>query len=552
MNKRLLLVPALLLMPLIAFAGDDPFQGSEQEIPGIVSINAAPNSGSGAQNAAVSGLKPIQATKGIVDLNFKSTVTQSTETLDQVFAALNSGDRDVMARVRYLPNNDDAWYCRWKMIEDARQTIDCTYYIVDKDIFGQSFLGLLARKAKEGVKIRLMVDGRIYRSGYMKGMPDMFQELAGFPNVQIKLFNSVSKSLLNIFNDFLGMFAGNHDKIIVVDGKLSIVGGRNIGPDYFVTNGEYPCVYRDTDVIMDGENIARAMTKAFEVEWACLRNSTVKPDFINWKDQKARLQIATYVMERYIRGGQKLDPNKLPGWGKKAKEILVELNAEVSKFKNISRFIGYRIFTNEAAKPVKLVDKVSHIGKVNDITPCLVKFIDACRKEVYIQNPYVVLTVDAYQALKRASARGVKIILHSNSGASTDSLFPQAFLMNDWKQMLADMPTMRLLVAPSENERLHSKTFVFDSQITVVGTYNMDPLSETSNSELIAVINDAEFARVTREQGDKDMAKVIEYKITVKPDGTIVPVYGPEDHLSEKIIKKMNLYRKLKWIRPVI
>ena len=97
---------------------------------------------------------------------------------------------------------------------------------------------------------------------------------------------------------------------------------------------------------------------------------------------------------------------------------------------------------------------------------------------------------DYVSRFRRASARGVKIIFHSNSGASTDSLFPQAFLMNDWKKMLAEMPTCRIFVAPSENERLHSKTFVIDSQITIVGSYNMDPLSQNSNSEVVAVIDD--------------------------------------------------------------
>ena len=548
MNKRWTLVSALILFPLAAWAGADAFKDSDSTVTTV----SKSQQGTSVTSSAPIGAKTLQATPWRVDLTRKPKVALATQTLDEVFAALNQGDPDVMARVRYIPDNDDALYCRWKMLEDARKTIDCTYYIVDKDIFGQSFLGLLARKAKEGVKIRLMIDRRIYRSSYMKGMPDMFDELAGFPNVEIKLFNSVSKSLLHIFDDFSGLFASNHDKIIVVDDTYSIVGGRNIGPDYFVARGEYFCVYRDTDVLIEGANIAKSMTAAFEAEWKCLRNSTVKPDRINLKDQKARLQIATYVMERYIRGGQMLDPEKLTGWGKKAKEILAELNAEVSKYKEISEFNGYQLFTNETEKPVKLVDKLSHIGKANDITPCLVQFIDACREEIYIQNPYVVLTSEAYEALKRASARGVKILLHSNSGASTDSLFPQAFLMNDWKKMLAEMPTLRILVAPSENERLHSKTFVFDSQITVIGTYNMDPLSQNSNSELIAVINDREFAQAALEQGQRDMEKVIEYKITIKSDGTVEKLYGPEDHLNAETIKKMNQYRRLKWIRPVI
>lgn len=472
-------------------------------------------------------------------------------TLDQVFDGLNRNETPAPTRVKFVWANDDAWYCRWQMLAAAKNTIDCTYYILDKDIFGQSFLGLLARKARQGVKVRLMIDGRIYRTPYMKGMPDRIQELAGFPNVEIKLYNSVSQSLLHAFTDFKGLFASNHDKIIIIDGVLSITGGRNIGPDYFAQNGEYPIVYRDTDILMHGRQVASRMKQAFEEEWKCLRNSVVKPDVINFRDQRDRLHIAAMVMERYLYGLKPVDPAKT-NWTKAQKAILAELNAEVAKFKNLSSLANYRMFTNERTMPVKIVDKHSALGKVNDIGPCLQAFCEAARSEIVIQNPYVVLSDQAWEALRRASARGVKIIFHTNSGASTDSLFPQAFLMNDWVRMLTEMPTCRLFVAPSQNERLHSKTFVVDRQIVIIGSYNMDPLSETSNSEAVAVVNDRAFAAEVRDQIDRDMRVVLEYRIKIGPDGKTVSAFGPEHHLDPKILKKMNLYRKLKWIRPVI
>ncbi len=472
-------------------------------------------------------------------------------TLDQVFAAINKNERAAMARVRHIPFNDEAWYARWKMVSEAKQTIDCTYYILDKDIFGQAYLGLLMRKAREGVKIRLMIDGRIYRSPYMKGMPDRIQELAAFPGVQIKLYNSISHSLLHAITDVKGLFASNHDKIIIVDGKLSIIGGRNIGPDYFAGKGEYPIVYRDADILMEGPRIAASLKAAFEFEWNSKRNSVVKPDRWNLNQQRDRLEIAAQVMERYIKGRGLFDPSRT-NLTDRQKEILTELNGEISKFKNISKYSSYVMWGRETPLPVKIIDKYSSFGNMDGITPSLVAFFDAAREEIIIQNPYVVLTQEAWQALRRASARKVKIIFHSNSGASTDSLFPQAFLMNDWKQMLAEMPTCRLYVAPSQNERLHSKTFVIDSKITIIGSYNMDPLSQESNSEVVAAVNDERFARETRDQIMKDMEVVLEYKIRIEPDGTITKVFGPEDHLDPKILKRMNFYRKLKWIRPVI
>ncbi len=234
------------------------------------------------------------------------------------------------------------------------------------------------------------------------------------------------------------------------------------------------------------------------------------------------------------------------------RKILAELNAEIVKFKNISQYERFRLFTNEPRLETKIIDKSSSFGHFNDITSCLIGFIDAAQEEIVIQNPYVVITPEAYAALQRASARGVKIVFHTNSGASTDSILPQAFLMNDWVRMLADMPTCRLFVAPSANERLHSKTFVFDSKVTVIGSYNMDPLSQNSNSEVVAAIRDAGFGAATREQIRRDMAKVIEYKIKIDPDGRATSAFGPQDHLSPKMIRRMDFFRRLGWLRPVI
>ncbi|HEY9069409.1 MAG TPA: phosphatidylserine/phosphatidylglycerophosphate/cardiolipin synthase family protein [Candidatus Ozemobacteraceae bacterium] len=475
----------------------------------------------------------------------------ANDDLQAAFDAIAVPKGDTSTRVRLIWRNDDAWYARWKMLESAKQTIDCTYYIVDKDIFGQAFLGLLAKKAREGVKIRLMIDGRIYRSGYMKGMPDRFQELAALPNVEIKQFNAVAKSLTSLFEDFRMVFASNHDKIIIIDGQTTIIGGRNIGPDYFVGKGEYDIVYRDTDVLMSGAHVATQLKQAFDDEWGCLKNSTVKPDLINWKDQSARLDLAYQAMRRFIMGEGLFDASKLKLSGK-LPEALKEFNEELSKFKNLSSYASFQLFRGERPKPVKILDKHSRLGALNGITPSLVKFIDCSREEIIIQNPYLVLTDEANAALKRASARGVKILMHTNSGGSTDSLFPQAFLMTDWKKMLKEMPTCRLLVAPTINERLHSKVFVFDRQIAVVGSYNMDALSEQVNSEVVAAICDRQFATMTALRLIDDMKSTVEYKISVDKDGNVTKVYGPEDHCSKKIIDRMNFLRKLTWLRPVI
>lgn len=472
--------------------------------------------------------------------------------LTEIFNSIQVDNQRDLTRVRFIANNDDAWYCRWKMIEEARDTIDCTYYIVDKDMFGQAFIGLLLNKARKGVRIRLMIDGRVYRMPYMSKMPDKIEELAAFPNVKIKLYNSVSRSLTGIFSDFKKVAASNHDKIIIADGYTSIIGGRNIGADYFAQNGENDIVYRDTDILMQGKHVATQLKKAFDDEWNHLKNSVVKADSINFKDQLASVDLAYRVMSRYMQGRGLFDPEK-SRMSDKLRKTLNEMNEEIKNYKNISSYSGYQLFRGERPMPTKILDKHSRIGALNGITPNLLKMIEACKNEIIIQNPYLVITEEAEAALKRAAARGVKIIFHTNSAESTDSLFPQAFLMNDWKRILKDMPGSRILVAPSQNERLHSKTFVFDSLITVIGSYNMDPLSEDINSEVVAAVLDKSFAtRVRLRILGPDIKKVIEYKIQLDAEGRIIKAYGPEDHVNQKVVKKMNMMRKLQWLRPLI
>lgn len=471
--------------------------------------------------------------------------------ISEVFDSIKVDGSYDRTRIRLITANDEAFYSRWKMVEDARETIDCTYFIIDKDIFGQSFIGLLLKKARQGVRIRLMIDGRVYRMPYMSKMPDKIEELAAFPNVQIKLYNSIRKSLVSVFTDYKKIVASNHDKIIICDGLVSIIGGRNIGADYFAQNGENDIVYNDSDVLMQGRHVAGQLKKAFDDEWKFNRNLVVKADAINFKDQLAKVELAYRVMTRYMQGGGLFDPEKVTDG--KLKEALIEMNKEISAFKNISSYAAFQMFRGEREKPVKILDKHSHTGPLNGITPALIRMIEASRHEIIIQNPYLVITEAAEAALKRAADRGVSIIFHTNSAESTDSLFPQAFLMNDWKRLLQTMPTARIFVAPSQNERLHAKMFVFDGTVAVVGSYNMDPLSEDLNSEVVAAIHDKAFAQMTRLRILRLIEKKnIEYRIEVDERGKIIKTYGPEDHVNEKTVKKMNFMRKLQWLRPLI
>ncbi|MGE5856216.1 MAG: hypothetical protein ACM34C_06575, partial [Syntrophaceae bacterium] len=63
------------------------------------------------------------------------------------------------SRIELLGGNSEAWAARWRLVAEARESLDVSYFILHEDIFGLSFLGHLLHKAREGVRMRVLLDG---------------------------------------------------------------------------------------------------------------------------------------------------------------------------------------------------------------------------------------------------------------------------------------------------------------------------------------------------------------------------------------------------------
>jgi len=123
--------------------------------------------------------------------------------------------------------------------------------------------------------------------------------------------------------------------------------------------------------------------------------------------------------------------------------------------------------------------------------------------------------------------------------------------IGDWKTILRDMPNVRIF-GYHLSTKLHSKVFVFDRKVAVIGTYNMDYVSEQINSEVIAVIKARPFATQVAERIMQDLKDSHEYKIKIERDGSIKTLFGPESHSDKKVIDRLNMLQKLQWLKPLI
>ncbi|EKD84002.1 MAG: Cardiolipin synthetase [uncultured bacterium] len=460
-----------------------------------------------------------------------------------------NGTSNQNAEVSLFYSNSQAWYSRWKILNEARHSIDVQYFIMDKDIFGYSLLGVLLKKAKEGLKIRLLLDARGTKKLTRKLLgQDLLQELTEYPNVEVKVFNPVHANLLLVFKDPRKLIASNHDKIIVVDSEYAIIGGRNVSMDYFLEPEDHSGAYRDCDVVIKSSEISEQLDYAFDEEFAKLVTYSITKELWGNVDVMSDYLDAGHdVMNSHINNERFIMPKTA---NKKYLKAAAEFQKEISGYDNLRAYTGFDPFANSVIAPAKIIDKHSISGPRNDITDQMIRYIDGCKSEVVIQNPYVVLTERMFNALKRAGKRGIPIKMHTNSPASTDSLATQAMFYADWKRIFAEIPNIRIFVYKGAN-KLHAKNWVFDRKIGVVGTYNLDYLSEEVNSEVVAAVKSTEFSEQLRGEILNDIAKSDEYQVEFSSTGEVQAVRGPDD-LPGKKFWLLKFLSKLTFLKKII
>lgn len=425
--------------------------------------------------------------------------------------------------------NPESWYGRWQVLTRARRSIDVQYFIVDEDIFGHALLGALLVKAREGVRVRLLLDARGTATLTRRFLgQNLLQKLYKHRNVDIRVYRPINTSLVTAFSDFRRVMSSNHDKIMIVDGEYSILGGRNISRDYFVDNNDYKGAYRDTDVFIRCRNVAAQLEMAFVEEFDQLKADEITHKTITGYDRDAARLLAAYdAMYSHLRNENFTMPPYRDVSERHYNRHVSRYLDELEQYQSIRDYSSFNPFRVSFRAPVKIADSHAIGGPRNDITDLLIEYIDGSRREIVIQNPYVVLTKRIFAALRRASDRGVPIIVHSNSPRSTDSLLTQAMFYSDWKEFVA-LDTTRVYVYTTE-KKLHAKNFVFDGQIGIVGSYNLDYLSEQVNSEVMAMILCNDFSKLLREEIMQDVRESAKYQVEVMPDGEIKSVYGPDD-----------------------
>ena len=462
--------------------------------------------------------------------------------------------------VTLVEYGEDSLKLRLHLVRAARERIDVQNFILRKDMSGELFLNALLDAARRGVKVRLLLDQMFSFSD----AEYLVLLTMTHSNLEVRFYNpSFDKAemakhdwLTGIACCFRRVNQRMHNKLQVVDDLVGVTGGRNIADRYFDFDTNYQ--FKDRDVVVFGKT-ALAMRESFDWFWESPKTLPVQ----HLRDVAAELlaeepeQLGPYTPPDRVASllAEVEDPQRM-------RELFVDPAFKVDRI---------RYFSDQ---PRKLA--FENPDPAFDVTEELYDTLLSAKQSVLIQSPYMVLSKRARKVFKglRRENPEIELIYSTNSLASTDAdtvyanthrhkkryVREYGFYMYEFKPFPHDAPEFfprwPLLIEekksgvrsnstvsgdrstipmPAPRVGLHSKSFVVDGRVTMIGSHNFDPRSEGFNTENGIIVWDEAFAGRVEELIRRDIEPGNSWVVAMKPkdeqaDSALEPPPGTGDY----------------------
>ena len=383
------------------------------------------------------------------------------------------GKRDSSDRVLLLEDGYESGRARVQMIQEAEESIDIAYYSIAKGKSTELIMGALIDAADRGVKVRILLDGICH--GLRFKLSDVRYALASHENIELRYYESFKIFQPWTWNNRL------HDKIMLADGKLGIIGGRNIADKYIAKKAPKNFVH-DRDVIIfndkQGEESANVQMKEYINElWDHPYTSNPFSDL-------SKRQVA------------------------KGKEERDTLSSQYNKaIKADKDFVTPSINWTESTIPTKRVsfirNPIVRFKKQPVVWQALIDIGTEADKSVLIQSPYVIPTKEMKQYVPDNMNSTARWTLLTNSVKSTPNVFAFSGYLDTREEIIQ---TGVRLYEYADTYSLHAKSVVYDQRISAVGSFNLDSRSSFLSTDSMVVIDSEEFAVQLTEAIDKKIS----------------------------------------------
>ncbi len=406
----------------------------------------------------------------------------------------------------------DAFAMRALAARKAGRSLDLQYYIWHDDMTGRLLAREVHAAAQRGVRVRILLDDLNAR-----GIDPQLMALDAHPNIELRFYNPFRNRqglarLLEMVHRTFSLNYRMHNKAWIADGRIALVGGRNIGDAYF--NADAEVNFRDLDLLLLGPAVQQAST-IFDTYWnseAVVPMATLsrkKPETLRRMLASADMDALQPAAQRYLdRVAQTLAVRDyyqralLPHWS-----------------------LGVQVI---ADPPLKGRDG-DHSGWL--IHP-LEDMLGTARHKALVVSPYFVPGQSGTAVLVALAGKGVETGVITNSLAATDVPVVHAGYANYRKILLTQGVHLYELKAQgntassvrafgSSSASLHTKAFTVDDARGFVGSFNLDPRSIALNTEMGVLFEDAAIAIDVRNEYLRLAAPAISYWVYRNPKGEL-------------------------------
>jgi len=389
---------------------------------------------------------------------------------------------------RLLTLNTNALMSRLVLADKAERSIDLQYYVFSNDDTGRLVAQYLLKAADRGVRVRILLDDIT-----LADSAPMFDALDSHENIEVRLFNPFNTREPGILSrtaqmllEFRRLNRRMHNKSFIVDNKVAIVGGRNIGDDYFDAHDKSN--YRDLDLLAIGP-VVQAASRAFDAYW----NDKAAFPVTAYSDTHADLGKVRGELSKSVRAFAQSDF---------AQAVIEELPDGATADRRGQWFWGSAVLVADQPEKVGVADNRPTLS----LGPAVRALFDKAGSELLLVSPYFVPGDREEKDLVAVAHRGVTTRILTNSAASTDQPAVHAGYSEHRRALLAGgvelyelKPIAGVKQTSAQHRRtagvsLHAKSFVIDRRFVFVGSMNMDQRSKLLNTEMGFVVDSPALA----------------------------------------------------------
>jgi putative cardiolipin synthase len=412
--------------------------------------------------------------------------------------------RDGESAFRIISVGVDGFLARGQMIDAAQKTLDLQYFIFRGDETGRLLTGALIRAADRGVRVRVLID-----DGDTVVGDEQIIALDDHPNVEIRIFNpfvyrghsSLRRTIEFLFNSSRLDYR-MHNKLLIVDNAAALIGGRNIGNQYFQMDPDSQ--FADDDVFAAGP-IAMQLSATFDEFW---KSRFAVPAAALNRSQRSGGALAERRRRADERSERHLESLQTDGVDYVARLATGEPYAGIISGRLPLVWARAQVISDSPDK--KNVDRGDLPGRL--MAQQVLTAAAAAQSELLMVTPYLVPAPDELNAVQDLRRRGIRVGILTNSLKSSTDLLAQSGYVKFRVGLLKDGVELyeirsllgstrgsgeTALVSRYGNYGLHAKLLVFDRKRLFIGSMNFDQRSKHLNTEIGLLIDSPELAQQT-------------------------------------------------------